>query len=256
MGFHDAGACVEWTRIILAGDSLTQWGGRQSNSGWVSGMYEAYETKAEIINRGASGYNTRSYLALLPHLAPALRPRNPRSPPKTLLILSLGSNDVCKEPTQHVPLAEYKENLAALIRAWRSILSGGLTDLVDIIVIGPPSMDEAAWAASRELSESNRTNADLEQYRGAAAEVANATGAGFVSMAGISHPDCFVDGLHLSPKGNVMWAETLVKFISSAFPHWSPEALPRLWPDWADLEPSNPGKTIEGFFKTGGSSSQ
>ena len=47
-----------WPRVVLIGDSLTQQGGRAG--GWVALLAEALERKCDVINRGFSGYTTRT----------------------------------------------------------------------------------------------------------------------------------------------------------------------------------------------------
>ena len=48
-----------WPRVVLIGDSLTQQGGRV-NGGWVARIAEALERKCDVVNRGFSGYTTRT----------------------------------------------------------------------------------------------------------------------------------------------------------------------------------------------------
>ena len=47
-----------WPRVVLIGDSLTQQGGRVG--GWVARLAEALERKCDVVNRGFSGYTTRT----------------------------------------------------------------------------------------------------------------------------------------------------------------------------------------------------
>ena len=47
-----------WPRVVLIGDSLTQQGGRAG--GWVARIAEALERKCDVVNRGFSGYTTRT----------------------------------------------------------------------------------------------------------------------------------------------------------------------------------------------------
>lgn len=45
-------------KILLLGDSLTQ----TSFEGWGSGLAQRYQRRADVLNRGMSGYNTRWFL--------------------------------------------------------------------------------------------------------------------------------------------------------------------------------------------------
>ena len=51
-------------QILLVGDSLTQ-RGYDSKKGWVSKLASSYVRRADVINRGYSGYNTRWVLDLM-----------------------------------------------------------------------------------------------------------------------------------------------------------------------------------------------
>ena len=46
------------SKILLIGDSLTQ----TSFEGWGAGLAHRYQRRADILNRGMSGYNTRWWL--------------------------------------------------------------------------------------------------------------------------------------------------------------------------------------------------
>ena len=48
-----------WPRVVLIGDSITQQGGR-AGGGWVARLAEALERKCDVVNRGFSGYTTRT----------------------------------------------------------------------------------------------------------------------------------------------------------------------------------------------------
>lgn len=60
--------------IVLFGDSITQFAygesplGTPVRIGWASLLSEAYQRRADVLNRGFSGYNTRHALALVPKL--------------------------------------------------------------------------------------------------------------------------------------------------------------------------------------------
>ena len=47
-----------WPRVVLVGDSITQQGGRVG--GWVARIAGALERKCDVVNRGFSGYTTRT----------------------------------------------------------------------------------------------------------------------------------------------------------------------------------------------------
>ena len=56
--------------IVLFGDSITQQAfGVDGNIGWASLLAADYTRRADVINRGYSGYNTKMAIDLLPSLA-------------------------------------------------------------------------------------------------------------------------------------------------------------------------------------------
>ncbi|VFQ95641.1 unnamed protein product [Cuscuta campestris] len=54
--------------IVLFGDSITEQSFR--SGGWGSSLADYYSRKADILNRGYGGYNTRWALFMLHHLFP------------------------------------------------------------------------------------------------------------------------------------------------------------------------------------------
>lgn len=70
--------------FVCFGDSITQ---RGFAPGWTGMLADAYQRKADVINRGYSGYNTRWALQLLPRVFPA------GAPPPELVTLFFGAND-------------------------------------------------------------------------------------------------------------------------------------------------------------------
>lgn len=63
--------------VVLFGDSLTQFS--FSEGGWGAGMADAYQRRADVLNRGLSGYNTRcggpGHTMVLPRAAAPARAR-------------------------------------------------------------------------------------------------------------------------------------------------------------------------------------
>jgi hypothetical protein len=73
-------------QFVLFGDSITQRG--WEDRGWAAGLADAYGRKADVINRGYSGYNSRWALHLLDRVFPAAP-----APPPELATVMLGAND-------------------------------------------------------------------------------------------------------------------------------------------------------------------
>jgi lysophospholipase L1-like esterase len=49
---------VKWPKVLLLGDSLTQFG-FGANGCWVALLADALQRKCDVINRGLSGYNSQ-----------------------------------------------------------------------------------------------------------------------------------------------------------------------------------------------------
>lgn len=58
-------------QFVLFGDSITQ--KSFSPGGWGAAVADAYQRKADVVNRGYSGYNSRWALHLLGRVFPAER---------------------------------------------------------------------------------------------------------------------------------------------------------------------------------------
>lgn len=211
----DASFCAFREQIACFGDSITQHG--HCAYGWVTALQEAYRRRADVLNRGYSGYSTRFAVSMLPHIF---------GPQRRYLFSTVffGANDAAdpsSKPVQHVPLSEYADNMAVIIAAARAVSRA-------VVVIAPPPVDEARW--------DNRTLARAQEYgeaaRKAAADAASQPGspvlflsaydlmtsapapysgeapAGPFNPASDPHWHAYLsDGLHLSPAGNQLLAQ-------------------------------------------------
>lgn len=108
-------------RVVLLGDSITQQSFSVERLGWGAALADWLQMKADVVNRGASGYNTRWTLPLLPQLFPAT------DPPPAAAIVFFGANDAVLPglpgalSVQHVPLAEYEANLSRIVAHIRGV---------------------------------------------------------------------------------------------------------------------------------------
>jgi lysophospholipase L1-like esterase len=214
--------------IILFGDSITQdgfgdlcldddggGGGDEAGGGsggpgvgWASLLASAYSRRADVLNRGYSGYNTDHYLEILPRIlgqrareggtgegassASAWDARGTIGPSDVLFCtVFLGANDAALpgEP-QHVPIDRYRRNLQSIVREIRRATApagpegGGAADMDEqssrerafpIVLCTPPPVDEGMWRRSRSLGRSDRTNRRTRSYGACARQVAEMT---------------------------------------------------------------------------------
>lgn len=211
--------------IFLYGDSLTQEGfGVNGSAGWAALLANAYIRRADVLNRGYSGYNTRHNLDLLPQMV------FPSSSNILFATIWLGANDASlPKERQHVPLEEYADNLRKIVREMKK-----KTKVV--ILMTPPPCDGEAW---KKFSNANfglgneklvRTNEASKAYGDACGRVAAELGCECLNvyelLGGGNGKDIYSkhlsDGLHLSGSGNTLVFEGLMTLIKEKFPEIAP----------------------------------
>jgi lysophospholipase L1-like esterase len=219
-------------RILLVGDSITQ----QSfmPDGWGAEVATWYARRADVINRGFSGYNTR----WVRHHKEAIAASVPAGGPIIWATLFLGANDAAGN-YQTVPLDEYAANLRALA-AWLTRDVG----VQRLIIMGPPPMDPAKHIRERGMKpeDETRTDAAHAAYAARAKRVAEELKVPFVDVRasilaalGDGWKDALRDGLHLGPKGNEVTFRELRRAIEEHFPEVLPlDESPMLLPYHAD----------------------
>lgn len=125
--------------ILVFGDSITQQG--FSPHGWVSRLAWEYQRKADVINRGLSGYNSRQGLQALPYVFPAPSSDVSAVKPFALSTIFFGANDATDAASaacQHCPLDEYRANIAAIVET-----AARVSEVV--VVLSPPAVDRHRW---------------------------------------------------------------------------------------------------------------
>jgi len=213
---------------LLFGDSITQFGfgcPPDTTYGWASLLSMAYTRRADVLNRGFSGYNTRHALDLLPRIFGD----DNSEKDKDLLFCTIffGANDAALPgEAQHVPIDEYASNLDAMVRQIRQRSS---SETLPIFLLTPPPVDEVkltAWKGS-----SNRDNTNTRRYGLKVKEVADKLHDERVCVVDTwdllqgdtddrGHHLC--DGLHLNESGNRLMWEGLMRAIQSDFPDLAP----------------------------------
>lgn len=241
--------------IICFGDSITQQGFREG--GWLCLLAEWYEQKADILNRGFSGYNTKWALEVAYEKSFGSWQERP-----TMVIMCFGANDASTDG-QHVPLDDYQANLKALVARLR----GKWPRLPVLLVTCPPVCDAKYSAfclathgaeATRWLSISQRyaeacvsvyhqleqeelaeLSADAEQdfsdsdFLGVLDLFATEEKNGIPAFG--REDELFTDGLHLTPFGNKRFFECIRAAIQLYFPSLASPSLPPAFPHWSKL---------------------
>jgi lysophospholipase L1-like esterase len=180
--------------------------------------------------------------------APRTRAQGGDAP--TLVTIFLGANDAAlpgrMSARQHVPLAQYSENLRRVAaHVTQTYGGGGARAPPALLFITPPPVDEAArlvagverWGAEFD-GQAERTNDVARQYAHACKAVAAELGAPCVDAwsalqaAPGDWKALLNDGLHFAPSGDEALFNALVDVIDAKLPHLSAEAIPFDFPEW------------------------
>ncbi|KAI9598453.1 SGNH hydrolase-type esterase domain-containing protein, partial [Syncephalis fuscata] len=224
--------------FVLFGDSITQRGSDPFNDGWVSGLQHTYIRRADVINRGFSGYNTEWALNVLAMILPNAQQSSPssmmigRPASIELLIICLGANDAAIPPSgQHVPLTRYRENLKMLVDLVQSPMSRYYSPKTRVMLVSPPPLDEAKWAkqCNSDGKMLDRKATTTQKYAETCVKLANELNVPVLDLhtmllekaaEGSSGTlgDYLIDGLHLGPLGNRVLFEGVVGVIKRAWP--------------------------------------
>jgi lysophospholipase L1-like esterase len=207
------------SQIILLGDSLTQLG----YEGWAATLANVYQRRADVVNRGCSGYNTKNYLDYIP------------LPPTTtnvcLVIIFFGANDASlleENPRQHIPLDEYSQNLKLLIQRVNDTYQ-----TPRILLINPPPLDHEQRLLYQKkrygalaMGRLERTTENTKRYADACLKVGIELNIPcldlFHNMLQISNYNEFLnDGLHFSDKGHVFVGQQVLDAIRQHYPEIS-----------------------------------
>lgn len=232
-------------RVVALGDSITQLG-FEAGSGWVGRLAGFYSRKADVLNRGFSGYNSGQARFLLSRLVEAEAWVWRRA---DLVLVFFGANDAAEpkvSPAQHVPLEQYKANLVGIIRALRQ------QEVQRMLILAPPPVDKEAWnerARKKGYSEGSRDDELAKRYAMACEQVVEEEAKAFTSIALCNlweefHQDqdwkaLLSDGLHLSAEGNRRVFESIKAKICARFPDFHPDEITLDAPVYSELDQNN-----------------
>ncbi|XP_037669402.1 isoamyl acetate-hydrolyzing esterase 1 homolog isoform X2 [Choloepus didactylus] len=236
------GSSLFWPRVLLFGDSITQFSFQQG--GWGASLADRLVRKCDVLNRGFSGYNTRWAKIILPRLI-----RKGNSLDNTVAVtIFFGANDSAlkdENPKQHIPLDEYVANLKSMVQYLKSV------DIPEdrVILITPPPLCETAWERECIIQgcKLNRLNLVVGEYASACLQVARDCGTEVLDLWTLMQKDSqdfssyLSDGLHLSPKGNEFLFSYLWPLIEKKV-----SSLPLLLPYWRDVVEAKPELSLLG----------
>jgi len=241
--------------FVLLGDSITQqgfdtngWGQLLSYRkciGWFVLfliLHLGYVRRADVFNRGYSGYNSRWVNVPLKSLIPQGN--------IDLATIFFGANDACSGE-QHVPVEEYKVHIENIIQQLRS------RKCERIIIITPPPVAEdmylEAWRAkarSKGLPEDDvsldRSNNLVVKYVDACVDIGKSQSIPVLNLfelIGTEKTQEYVsDGLHLNDAGNRQVFEELIRIIEVSFSEYHVAV------DSITGNPANSGSSCSGIL--------
>mmetsp|Transcript_22253 Transcript_22253/g.63099 ORF Transcript_22253/g.63099 Transcript_22253/m.63099 type:complete len:286 (-) Transcript_22253:10-867(-) len=231
---------TSFQKIMLLGDSLTQ----TSMEGWGGGLAHIYQRRADVYNRGMSGYNTRWYLPYAQSDAKIFDIDDN----VMLTTIFFGANDaslVEHNPHAHVPLDEFKLNIQRLIEL-------SLTKFPNtyVLVITPPPVihsqrlqyqkdrygDKATGVLERTLENTGKYASAVREVVAAAMKSTKTTTNesvdhgttvriaclnlydGMLAEGSSKCDDFFYDGLHFSPAGHKFVLKEIQSALHKHFP--------------------------------------
>ncbi|XP_076459429.1 isoamyl acetate-hydrolyzing esterase 1 homolog [Babylonia areolata] len=227
-------AAVNWPKVILLGDSLTQFS-FSSDGCWGALVADHLQRKCDVINRGFSGYNARWCGHMLPQLVSKDLAKNTAA-----VTIFLGANDANNfetNPRQHVPLVEFQQTLTDMVEHLMSV--GVSRD--KIILISPPSFNAEAWKIEciKKGKDVTKTNETTGEYAKAVMAVAKECGTKQVDlfsnmMKAQEWKSMLNDGLHLSPSGSQLLFNLLLPILDELT-----STLPTMYPLWDEVDLDN-----------------
>lgn len=232
-------------KILLLGDSITQMSFSPSLCGWGVYIADRYQRRADVLNRGYSGYNTDWFLRLMATDAGRadILDDHRENSNVCLVTIFFGANDASDpilNARQHVPLTKYESNLKDIV----TLIRTNFGEDVGIILISPPPIcHEGRLRFQKELYKDKATG-KLERtlelsgtYAKCGAKVANEMNIPFIDLwtnmqftsTGVERTnwrEFLSDGLHLSTLGNQFLGEAVINEIDKSFPQLSVKPTP------------------------------
>ena len=192
-------------KILLLGDSLTQ----TSFDGWGGGLAHRYQRRADILNRGMSGYNTRWYLEYAKTCGVWKETGE-----VSLITIWFGANDASlasENPHHHVPLEEYQNNLKRI-----ALKAKDSFPKAKVFFIAPPPVHHEQRLAFQKTRYKEKATGVLERtlesagkYADACKDAAQELGLNCLDMYKLMKEDgdgdfgrFLWDGLHFSKEGH------------------------------------------------------
>uniref|UniRef100_A0A383VB09 SGNH hydrolase-type esterase domain-containing protein n=1 Tax=Tetradesmus obliquus TaxID=3088 RepID=A0A383VB09_TETOB len=239
--------CLVRPVALLFGDSLTE-RSMDPDGGWGAALAHHFARKLDVVNRGCGGYNSRWGLKLLEQVLAQVASSGQQV---ALMTIWFGANDAAipgrSAERQHVPEAEFGDNLAAMVRMARA------AGIQRIVLLTPPPVGDDARVRHQQkrmgISTAVPPDRTLEyagHYAAAARATAQALGLPLVDLYEQLQAvpgwrdSLFDDGLHFTPAGSRKVWTLLRDTLAGAYPELSLEALSNQFPWWDKWDAADP----------------
>jgi isoamyl acetate esterase len=206
-------------KILLLGDSLTQ----TSFEGWGSKLSDIYQRRADVINRGCSGFNTTFYCKLIEKEMDSFDN-------VCLVTIWFGANDASLpdlNPHHYVSIEDYADNLKCIVERVREKYESP-----HIILITPPPVQHEQRLVYQKQRYGDKATGVLERTLENAGKYANTCKDvarelkipcldlfnNILSKEHDTWSRLFSDGLHFSKDGHDFVANELIEIINDNYP--------------------------------------
>jgi len=219
-------------KIMLLGSSMTERSFSLEYHGWGAAMSNWYARSADVLNRGAGGYNSKWLRKCLPVLLGNEIP--------DMAVLFIGNNDAVQEGgEQHVPLVEYKANIIAILEHLHNVNNDMAVLLISTTRVNEHMKPNSKDARRRRYTEvlrfihRNRARPEILDCGDLPQSMAlvdlwggdscnDSVLAARLDKYSITADDLH-DGSHLNISGNKKMFHAIKDTINSEFPHLSPD---------------------------------
>ena len=226
----------KFARIFLFGDSLTQYSFSPQDGGWGASVADHFQRRADVINRGFSGYNTEWAKLILPQLLSSQDQAD-------VVVIFFGANDSSlpgPNPKQHVPLSDFRSNLVEMCTYLNSI---GISSS-SLILITPPALCESKWELTckeRGYDTTDRSSANTQKYAQAVLNVGQERDIITLDLFGelskkSNLEEYLSDGLHFGLQANKVLADLAIPALETKLQEHFPGSV---FPLWRDVDHKN-----------------
>ncbi|KAI5848259.1 SGNH hydrolase-type esterase domain-containing protein [Tricharina praecox] len=252
-------AAASFPAIILFGDSLIEQAYSPGRDGSGATLADAYVRRADVLNRGLSGYNSDWLLPWLERVLAA------QISEVLLWVVWVGTNDACLPEFVHharfVPLERYKENICKMIKMIRE---NERSQHSRILFITPPPIDREMLGKYHRRKGADRSFDVTAEYAAAVKDLILDLGTDDSHLGVLDFYTVFMkkvanaplndegspslreyltDGLHLGPKGYQLLYGAFMVHVENHWPEILPKNIPlmvklplHIRPAWPDTD--------------------